>query len=325
MDTESAEQRLQELSDKIALLDDDAKAELKISGTTPEELQNTIDQLGVEIIPEIAPVSTAEYAENVEPITSEVIYEPIPPSPEECENSVPPITSEVTYEVTPPSSEEKSPSVPPLKGQVNYDASYAEMLSKPVPQRRGIVNYVGNFSGIKVPAVLKVLGSFANGTAHANGTAPHVRTAHWGTALSSGDWSLSHNETALTGELGQELVVRNGRYFTVGDTGPEMARLRRGDIVFNHRQTRDILSKGYAAGRGKAYAEGTVSRSLADGGYYSPGSLIQTVKEVKEASQDFEEVLDMIATMIERITSEISHYEKLAKSWYQSYQAQNRA
>ena|GEM_PF-6629795 len=50
---------------------------------------------------------------------------------------------------------------PTVTGQVTYAASYAEMLSKPVPQRRGIVNYVGNFSGIKVPAILKVLG-FAN-------------------------------------------------------------------------------------------------------------------------------------------------------------------
>jgi len=65
---------------------------------------------------------------------------------------------------------------------------------------------------IKIARVASIFAGRASGTAHAGGTAPHVRTAHWGTALSSGDWSLSHDETAPTGELGQKLVVRNGRY-----------------------------------------------------------------------------------------------------------------
>ena len=92
-----------------------------------------------------------------------------------------------------------------------------------------------------------------DGNAYSRGSIPKLSSR----ALAQGDWGLKQSETALTGELGQELVVRNNRWFTVGDNGPEMANLKSGDIVFNHRQTKDILTKGYATGRGKAYAHGT--------------------------------------------------------------------
>lgn len=96
----------------------------------------------------------------------------------------------------------------------------------------------------------------ADGTAHVNGTAPRIKSSSFndgllGTAHASGDWSLKQDETALTGELGREIVVRNGRFFTVGDNGAEFTKLKKGDIIFNHRQTEDLLSKGYVTGRGK--------------------------------------------------------------------------
>ena len=107
----------------------------------------------------------------------------------------------------------------------------------------------------------------ADGTAHVNGTAPKIKSSSFsngllGTAHASGDWSLKQDETALTGELGREIVVRNGRFFTIGDNGAEFTKLKKGDIIFNHRQTEDLLSKGYVTGRGKliggnAHVEGT--------------------------------------------------------------------
>lgn len=112
----------------------------------------------------------------------------------------------------------------------------------------------------------------ADGTAHVSGTVPRIKSSFFsdgflGTAHASGDWSLKRNETALVGELGTELVVRNGRFFTVGDNGAEFANLKKGDIIFNHYQTEDLLSKGYVTGRGKliggnAHVEGTAYSSL---------------------------------------------------------------
>ena len=127
---------------------------------------------------------------------------------------------------------------------------------------------------------LKALGAnhAANGTAHVLGTAvfhsAHVAgSAHVeGTAKARGDWSVRENQTALVGELGQELIIRDGHYMTVGDNGAEFVRLRQGDIVFNHRQTEELFKHGYVTsggGRGKALVEGT---AYAEGTAYSSGS-----------------------------------------------------
>lgn len=91
----------------------------------------------------------------------------------------------------------------------------------------------------------------ANGTAHAHGT-----------ANKSGSWGAKATETALVGELGPELLVRGSRWTTVGENGAEFTQVKNGDIIFNHKQTEDLLSKGYVTGRGKlqggfAFASGT--------------------------------------------------------------------
>ena len=80
-----------------------------------------------------------------------------------------------------------------------------------------------------------------------------------GTALVSGNWAAQSSEgPVLVGELGYEIVVRNGRFFTVGNYGAEMFPIKRWDIVFNHEQSRQLLKHGRISGRGKAYADGTV-------------------------------------------------------------------
>lgn len=106
-----------------------------------------------------------------------------------------------------------------------------------------------------------------NGTAHAKGTA-------WagGTAYKGGNWGAPRTETALTGELGPEIIVRGNRWFTVGENGAEFAKIQKGDIVFNHKQSEELLKNGYVTsggGRAKAYAQGT---AWADGTAYASGN-----------------------------------------------------
>ncbi len=80
-----------------------------------------------------------------------------------------------------------------------------------------------------------------------------------GTALASGNWAVQSDEKeALLGEVGYEIIVRNGRFFTVGENGAEMFPIKKGDIVFNHQQSEELLKNGHISGRGKAYADGTV-------------------------------------------------------------------
>lgn len=104
-----------------------------------------------------------------------------------------------------------------------------------------------------------------NGSAHVNGTAFSSGSAisHFsGSAFAKGNWGLKHNTSvALMGELGTEILVRNGRWMTIGENGAEfVGGLRKGDIIFNHKQSEELLKNGHVTsdgGRGKAFASGT--------------------------------------------------------------------
>lgn len=62
-----------------------------------------------------------------------------------------------------------------------------------------------------------------------------------GTAYKSGSLGASKTETALTGELGPELRVRGNEWTLVGENGAEFTDIRKGDVVFNHKQTESLL------------------------------------------------------------------------------------
>lgn len=111
-----------------------------------------------------------------------------------------------------------------------------------------------------------------NGTAHADGTV-NPKSGH---AFDQGDWGVKKDERALVGELGTELLVRGGKFTPIGDNGAEFVNLKRGDIIFNHLQTRDLLSKGYVNSRAKvfmggAYASGTAFANGSGGGSFGVG------------------------------------------------------
>ena len=169
---------------------------------------------------------------------------------------------------------------------------------------------------------IKKIGSWfglADGTVHANGTANISGAAH-----ATGSWGAPKTETALVGELGPELLVRNGRWHTVGENGAEFTDVQRGDIIFNHKQTADLLSKGYVTGRGKAFAEGTAYagiytydkyRGKEKDAYKGSGisnaasKLSKAASDISKSSDklsdDFKEIFDWIAVRIEEITNEI--------------------
>lgn len=92
-----------------------------------------------------------------------------------------------------------------------------------------------------------------------------------GTAHATGSWGVQSSEhNALVGELGPETLVRNGKWKTIGDTGAEMINLKRGDIIFNHLQTEQLLKNGHITSRGRmvggmSFAEGNAHYGLFDG------------------------------------------------------------
>lgn len=156
-----------------------------------------------------------------------------------------------------------------------------------------------------------------------------------GTAHATGNWSLPSNEhNALVGELGPETVVdpRTGHYYTVGDNGAEFVDLPKGAIIFNHKQTEDLLKHGYVTSRGKmlasgtAYAEGnahvtfypkeTVQSQWNGTGYSSwddttydaadalqsaANSISDSADSLSDATNDFEEVFDWVEVRLQEI------------------------
>lgn len=159
-------------------------------------------------------------------------------------------------------------------------------------------------------------GNSFNGTAHVNGTA-NPKSGH---AFVQGDWSAKRNETSLVGELGQELLVRGGKFTTIGDNGAEFVDIKKGDIIFNHLQTKELLSKGYVNSRAKvfmggAYASGTAYSSGSGGigrpsklSYGMDGTNSSTSNSLNSASNNLSKAASDTSEAAEKLSEAVSGY-----------------
>lgn len=167
------------------------------------------------------------------------------------------------------------------------------------------------------------------------GPTPQARAQ--GTAYDSGDWRIGGDGIALVGEVGPELVVRNGRYFTIGNSGAEMFRYRHGDIIFNAEQTRQILRNGRILNgkkRGISYLDGTAFSTTNTGTAkfdqtinYSPIGTIpksssskgsSSSSSAKDSAEDTVEAIDWIEIAISRVERAIDNLGKVASSAYRT-------
>jgi hypothetical protein len=202
-------------------------------------------------------------------------------------------------------------------------------------------NYQPKDKKFTVKAVLQKIGDWTNkllsggskrqmvnGTANANGTT--------GRAFKQGDWRTKKTETALTGELGRELVVTGNRWYTVGDHGAEFTTIPKGSIVFNHRQTEELFKNGKITsdgGRGRMLANGTAFASgtayygsSGTGGGLTPevkSYTVKTSKDTKDTTEDFEETFDLIEIAISRIERAIDQLDQKANRTYKSWSSRN--
>lgn len=153
-----------------------------------------------------------------------------------------------------------------------------------------------------------------------------------GTAHASGEWGLKQDETgSLIGELGPETLVRDGKWKTIGDNGAEIINLKKGDIIFNHKQTEELMKNGHITSRGKmvggqAHAEGnahvTIVPDYTTKSYYSGASdnnfwtgwtnvgdslssasdsLSNAADSLSDATDEFEEVFDWVEIRLQEI------------------------
>lgn len=101
---------------------------------------------------------------------------------------------------------------------------------------------------------------------------------------------------ALMGELGPELVVSGGQYYTVGENGPEFVNLADDAIVFNHLQTKKLLAGGKTSTYGTpitsernavSFAKGTAMASAAEAANQLRAIRAQWARLLEMTAKDF--------------------------------------
>ena len=146
-----------------------------------------------------------------------------------------------------------------------------------------------------------------------------------GGAFANGTVGAPKTETSLVGELGPELIVdpSTGRWHTVGDHGAEFTQVKRGQIIFNHLQTKQLLENGYVTSRGRlqggnpafasgtAYGFGIFDSYVGDGDAFKNGSdkwvnpgenaWSDVADDLSDAADDAEQTLDFIEIKLEEI------------------------
>lgn len=249
-------------------------------------------------------------------------------------------------------------------GTVNWDNNTAAVDSYAATTKTavGTVNWGNNTTNVRTTfsatgTVTWTNASPVNGTAHVNGSA--FADGSKKKQFKQGDWGLKGSGTALVGELGQEIVVRDGHFFTVGDNGAEFFNYKPGDIVFNHKQSEELFKNGYVTsngGRGRAYVEGTAFSSGSGGfwggassGSSSSGTTVvnnttnnynygsstkssssskssgSSSSKAKKEADEFKESLDLIEIMIDRIERAIDSLDRTASSSFRSFSDRNNA
>lgn len=162
------------------------------------------------------------------------------------------------------------------------------------------------------------------------------------------NWKTKKSEVALTGEVGREMVVYGNRWYTVGDNGAEFAHIPAGSVVFNAKQTEELLKNGFTPSRGTArlsgtahlegtaYASGNGGRKLTGGSSSkkkstksskSSSKKKSSKKSSKKAAKDAKkakETFDWIEVAIDRIERSIDSLDLKASSIYRKWSDRNK-
>lgn len=116
---------------------------------------------------------------------------------------------------------------------------------------------------------------YSTGSAFTSG--PYA--AETGPAFSRGNWGLPQDRPhSLVAELGPELIVRDGIYRTVST--PQLVDLKKGDIIFNHEQTRAILRYGKSSNIRRLGREGSLkTQGVLSHNAFSEGSASHVIPQ----------------------------------------------
>lgn len=183
---------------------------------------------------------------------------------------------------------------------------------------KGVIGNIANFiSG----------GGGLAGTAHAEGTAYADGTIE-DTSWIKDRWKTRKSTKALTGEEGVEIIAHGNRWWTVGDKGAEFADIPKDSVVFNAKQSKELLTRGWINGRGKSYLGGTAYLRSASGSFsfegkasrYNTSSKLsnknktttskKTTKSVEKALDAIAKWFDWIEVRLDRLARDSENAEK---------------
>ena len=214
-------------------------------------------------------------------------------------------------------------------GIIGRFGEFKDVIAEANEQVTGISDGLAAIDGQTVECTIKInidsdgFPSYAAGTAlgamnleSAEYNAKYEGNAHvTGTANVTGNWGVRKPGKSLVGEVGQEIWVHSadGTFETVGDNGPEWIKTEKGDLIFNHLQTKELLDKGNIVKTGKAYANGNIQ--------YSDGTVIQPDGSVLRPLQPGDKMWDMYHAFDAYLKSIDGNLEKLVPN---SFYEQNR-
>lgn len=158
----------------------------------------------------------------------------------------------------------------PTVGINNQASSVLTQITNEInalPSQKSIDIIVNRTNNITTNTTTNSVGK-ASGTmlrvAHASGTAYNV--LNYSPAHANGNVALGSNERALVNELpdGPESIVRDGKWMVIPG-GAHFENLKKGDIIFNSKQTSELINSGRVmsgGGHARALAGGTVHSGM---------------------------------------------------------------
>lgn len=163
-----------------------------------------------------------------------------------------------------------------------------------------------------------------------------------GSAYADGSWTVGKRagKNTLVGERAPEILVRNGRWQTIGANGAELIETKPDDIIFNDKQAEAILKYGHINSRGKAIGNSSFANGSA---FYTNPSMAANGTVVSrnnrytntassnkkksnssttsstEQADEFLEVMDWIEIKIQRCEEEIERLDKVATNTFTNW------
>lgn len=196
-------------------------------------------------------------------------------------------------------------------------------------------------------------GGLSAGSNASSSTSGSGGTAHaLGTAYANGSYEIPSNQDGYVGEVATESLSRDGKFYLIGQRGTERVSLKKGDIVFNHKQTAELIKNGYITSRGKAiggdshikssipqralgnahalgtaigtaHASGNVNNKWNTPYINSGADVIKQNQALKKASEDTakdveekaEETKDEFENLFDWIEVKLSRLKRLTEKW----------